>query len=410
MTNLLDTETIRRDFPILSQTVHERFPLVFLDSAASSQHPQSVIDAMKVFYESQYSNVHRGVHYLSQLASEMFEQARERVRGFIGAESAKEVIFTSGTTQSINFVAHTWGEKHVGAGDEILITELEHHANIVPWFQLAERKGAKVRFLPVTDEGLLDLTKLNEFLTPRTKIFAFAAVSNVLGTINPVQQLVNAARKVGAMTVVDAAQHVPHAKMNVVEWGADFVAFSAHKMLGPTGIGIIWGREAILHELPPFLGGGGMIDKVTTSGFTSNDIPARFEAGTPPIAEAVGLAAAIDYLEKLGMDAIHQHESILIRAAHEALSRIPKVKILGPDPSQKAGVLSFVVDGLNSQDICQLLDLKGFALRSGHHCAMPLHQRYGVKSSSRASFYLYNTLEEVERFGSTLVKVIDRLG
>lgn len=402
--------TVRDDFPILATRVHRDRPLVFLDNAASTQRPREVIAAMSEFYESRYANVHRGVHWLSQRASDDYEAARKAVARFIGAPSIEEVIFTSGTTMSVNLVAKAWGEATLGAGDEILLTEMEHHANIVPWQQVAARTGAKVRFLPITDAGQLRLDCLGSYLNPRTKIVSVTAVSNVLGTINPVSEIVKAAREVGALTMVDAAQHVPHDKTDVVEWGADFVVFSGHKMLGPTGIGVLWGRGEILDRMPPFLGGGSMITEVTTAGYRAAPVPARFEAGTPPIAEAVGLAAAIGYLERLGMDRVRVHEHQLVERAYQRLSEMSRVRILGPDLSERAGIVSFEVQGLHAQDVCTFLDLKGFALRAGHHCAMPLHERLGVSASSRASFYLYNTMAEVDAFADALEQVIERYG
>lgn len=401
---------VRDDFPILATRVHRDRPLVFLDNAASTQRPRQVIAAMSDFYESRYANVHRGVHWLSQRASDDYEAARKAVARFIGAPSIEEVIFTSGTTMSVNLVARAWGETTLRSGDEILLTEMEHHANIVPWQQVAARTGATVRFLPITDAGQLRLDCLGSHLTPRTKIVSVTAVSNVLGTINPVAEIVNAAREVGALTMVDAAQHVPHDKTNVGDWGADFVVFSGHKMLGPTGIGVLWGRREILDRMPPFLGGGSMITEVTTAGYRAAPVPARFEAGTPPIAEAVGLAAAIEYLDRLGMDRVRAHEHALAERAYQRLSEMSRVRILGPDVSERAGIVSFEVQGLHAQDVCTFLDLKGFALRAGHHCAMPLHERLGVSASSRASFYLYNTLAEVDAFADALEQVIERYG
>lgn len=406
---LIDTARIREDFPILSRTVNRDRSLVFFDNAASTQHPRQVLDAMTRFYESSYANVHRGVHRLSQEASDAYDAARTKVARFIGAYSESEVIFTSGTTLAINLVARSWGDANLTVGDEILLTEMEHHSNIVPWQQLAQRTGAVVKFLPIREDGTLAMERLEEFLSSKTKLLAVTAVSNVLGTINPVPLLIDAARRVGARVLIDAAQHVPHEPTDVSAWGADFVAFSGHKMLGPTGIGVLWGKLDLLNEMPCGWGGGSMITEVTTQGFLPNVSPAKFEAGTPPIAEAVGLAAAIDYLEAVGIKTIGEHERSLVAAAFAAVKEIPGLRIFGPSPELRAGMLSFVVDGINSQDLCQFLDLRGFALRNGHHCAMPLHQRLGIASSCRASFYAYNTLEEVEAFGQALRDVIERL-
>lgn len=404
-----DPNSIRDDFPILARTVHRERPLVFFDNAASTQHPVAVLDAMDACYRRHYANVHRGVHRLSQEASDAYDAARARVASFVGAERVDEIVFVAGTTMAINLVARSMGESGIGAGDEILLTEMEHHSNIVPWQQLAARCGARVRFLPIRDDGTLALERLGEFLSPRTRIVAFTAVSNVVGTINPVMELVARAKQVGATVLVDAAQHVPHDRTDVRAWGADFVVFSGHKMLGPTGIGVLWGRYDRLESLPPFLGGGSMITEVTTSGFVPNLPPAKFEAGTPPIVEAVGLHAAIDYLESIGLERIARHEAELTSRAIDAMSAIDGVRILGPKAELRAGIVSFVVDGVSSQDLCVFLDLKGFALRNGHHCAMPLHERLGVPSSCRASFYLYNTQAEIDRFATTLRSEIDRL-
>jgi cysteine desulfurase/selenocysteine lyase len=398
----------RDDFPILSRTVHRKRPLVFLDNAASTQRPTQVIEAMSRFYEHDYANVHRGVHALSEKASDRFEAARESVAQFIGAEFSKEIVFTSGTTMSINLVARALGELDLNAGDEILLTELEHHSNIVPWQQLAARTGCRVRFLPVNDHGVLAIDRLAEFLGPQTKVFSLSALSNVLGTMMPVAKMVEQAKEVGAWVLVDAAQHTPHSPTDVKAWGADFVVFSGHKMLGPTGIGVLWGRYDALQQLPPFLGGGSMIDTVTTEGFQPSVPPAKFEAGTPPIAEAIGLAAAIDYLNSVGIGEIESHERKLTELACAGIQEIPRVRLLGPQ-ADRAGILSFVVEGMNAQDVSTFLDLKGVATRAGHHCAMPLHQRFGVLSSCRASFYLYNTEQEVEFFLESLQDVIEKL-
>lgn len=398
----------RDDFPILSRTIHRNRPLVFLDNAASTQRPLQVIEAMSHFYEQDYANVHRGVHALSETASDQYEAARETVAQFVRAGSSKEIVFTSGTTMSINLVARALGEMGLGEDDEILLTELEHHSNIVPWQQLAERVGCRIRFLPVDEEGILAIDRLAEFLGPKTKVFAFSALSNVLGTVMPVRKMVEQAKSAGAWVLVDAAQHSPHSPTDVAAWGADFVVFSGHKMLGPTGIGVLWGRYEVLDRLPPFLGGGSMIDTVTTSGFEPSVPPAKFEAGTPPITEAIGLAAAIKYLNAVGMAEIEAHERKLTELACHGIGEIPQVRLLGPSVG-RAGILSFVVEGINAQDISTFLDLKGVATRAGHHCAMPLHQRFGVLSSCRASFYLYNTEQEVEFFLQTLRGVIEKL-
>lgn len=390
-------ETLKLDFPILSQKLYDNRPLVYLDNAASSQRPQSVLDAMNRVYERSYSNVHRGSHYLSSLATVEYESARSAVAEWIGAGSPNEIVFTQGTTAAINLVAHGLAPALDG-GDEILLTLMEHHSNIVPWQQLAERTGAVIRWVEITDDGLIDKESLAASLNPKTKIFAFAAVSNVLGTRNPVKEMVAAAKAVKATVVVDAAQAAPHEAIDVRDWGADFVAFSGHKMLAPTGIGALYGRRDLLEAMPPFLGGGSMIRTVTKEGFTPAALPAKFEAGTPPIAEAIALGAAIRYLNDLGLDAIHRHEQALAAAAHESLADVEGVRILGPEPNEKAGIVSFVADWAHPQDIASALDEQGIAVREGHHCTMPLHKRLGIESSARASFYLYNTLSDVEAF------------
>ena len=371
--------------------------------------PDAVIQAMDDCYRSSYANVHRGLHYLSEKASAAYEDARTKVQRFIGAAHNHEIIFTSGTTLALNTVARSWGDSTLQPGDEILLTIMEHHSNIVPWQQLAARTGAKVQFAGITEEGLLDWEDFDRKLTERTKMVAISAVSNVLGTVVDVPEVVRRCRNVGALVTVDAAQHVPHDLTNVSNWDADFVAFSGHKMLGPSGIGILYGRQSLLESLPPFLGGGSMIGQVTVDGFTDAELPAKFEAGTPPIAEAIGLAAAIDYLNDVGIELIAQHEHELCSLAYAGLSEIEGLRILGPGPTQRAGILSFVIDGLSTQDLSIFLDRQGCAIRSGHHCAMPLHDDLGIRNSCRASFYLYNTAQEVEQFIDALKGVVAKL-
>jgi len=393
-----DVEQIRADFPILAQTDEQGNRLAYLDNAASSQRPQAVIDALVDVYTKCYANVHRGGHRLSSEATDLYEASRRSVQSFIGAKYDHEIIFTTGTTAGINLVARSWGDTHIRAGDEIVVTEMEHHSNLVPWHQLAERSGAKIRSIPLTDNGELDLSVLSDVLSERTKVVAFSAVSNVLGTINPAAQLVAAAHQLGAIAVVDAAQAVPHEAIDVARWGADFVAFSAHKMLGPSGLGILYGKETLLEEMPPFLGGGSMVGHVDIDKFTTASLPSKFEAGTPPIAPAIALEPAIAYLNRIGLDTVLRHEQHLARLAHHQLADVEGLRILGPsDPSKKAGIVSFVIDGISPFDIAAILDSRGIAVREGHHCAMPLHARFGVASSARASFYLYNTTDEVER-------------
>jgi cysteine desulfurase/selenocysteine lyase len=396
-----DLERVRADFPILNVRLHEDrvpggVPLVFLDNGASTQRPRQVIDTITRVFEHDYANVHRGIHSLSERSTELYEAAREKVREFIGAADTSEIIFTRGTTESINLVARSWGDANLHAGDEILLTEMEHHANIVPWQQLAARTGVALRFLPITDDGQLMLDELDSLLTERTKLVALTHVSNVLGTINPIQYVIERAHQRGARVLVDAAQSVPHLATNVQALGCDFLAFSGHKMLGPTGIGVLYGRQSLLESMPPFLGGGSMIRRVRLDGFEPAELPAKFEAGTPPIVEAIALATAIEYLQALGMDAIHRHEMQLTALAHVRLGQTPGVRLIGPAPEAKSGIVSFTVEGVHAHDVAQVLDHHGVAVRAGHHCTMPLHKRLGISASVRASFYLYNSSAEVE--------------
>lgn len=403
--DVFDPELYRPDFPILSTVLHGDQPLVYLDNAATTQRPRQVIQALVDVYEKHYANVHRGIHWLSDQSTSLFEEAREKVRSFIQAATPQEIIFTHGTTEGINLVARSWGDTNVREGDEILLTEMEHHSNIVPWQQLAARTQAVLRYIPLRDDGELELDRLPSLLTNRTKIVAITAVSNVLGTVVPVERIVKAAHAVGAVVLVDAAQSVPHSRTRVREWGADFVAFSGHKMLGPSGVGILYGVESILDKMPPFLGGGSMIRRVKLEGFEPADLPAKFEAGTPPIVPAIGLGAAIDYLERVDLNAIAEHEHRLMLKAHEILEAAGDVHILGPTPEKKSGVVSFTIKGIHAHDVAQLLDRHGVAIRAGHHCAMPLHKRYGIAATSRASVYFYNTLQEIEHFGRSLEDV-----
>ena len=402
---MLNLTSIQKDFPILEVEAHPGVPLVYLDNAATSQKPVQVIEAMDVYYRGYNANVHRGIHRLSEEATEAYESARERIARFINAPDSATVIFTRNTTEAINLVAWSWGRTNLKPGDEILLTEMEHHSNIVPWQLLAEEKGVKVRYIPFLDNGILDLTNLSDLLTERTKIFAFTAMSNVFGTINPTKKLVAAARAVGAITVVDAAQSVPHLPVDVQDLDCDFLAFSGHKMCGPTGIGILYGKRALLEEMPPFLSGGDMIRRVTFEGSSWNDLPWKFEAGTPSIAEGIGLGAAVDYLNSVGMDAIHAHEQFITDYALEALSEVQDMQFLGPPVAQRGGVVSFNLKGLHPHDISQVLDQDGIAIRAGHHCAMPLHQRLCIPASARASFYLYTRPEDIDRLVTSLHRV-----
>jgi cysteine desulfurase/selenocysteine lyase len=408
-TKALDAERLRRDFPILQQEIHPGRRLIYLDNAATTQHPSSVIAAVVSCYERTYANVHRGIHALSEQSTADYEHARNQIAQFVGADSPRQILFSAGTTGSVNCVARAWGDDNIRPGDEIVLSVMEHHSNIVPWQQLAQRKGAVVRFADITSDGRLDIEHYQSLLGPRTRMVALAAISNVLGTINPIPELVRRAHDCGALVLVDAAQHVPHAPTDLRSWDADFVCFSGHKMLGPSGLGILYGRHSLLESMPPFLGGGSMIREVTTEGFSPAELPAKFEAGTPPIAAAIGTSAAIDYLSGVGMESIGRHEQRLVRLAMDLLGQIDGVTVLGPTPEKRAGIVSFVVEGLNAQDIAILLDRQGIAIRAGHHCAMPLHSRLGVPASCRASFYLYNTEDDVRQLAESLRNVIGKL-
>ena len=393
---------IRDDFPILDQRVHGDKPLVFLDSAASSQRPREVIEAITRCYEQDYANVHRGIHVLSERATDGYEQARRKVQQFIGARHEHEVIFTSGTTASLNLVARSWGESQLGPGDEILLNPMEHHSNLVPWFQVAERTGAVIRHWPLTSDGRLALDRASEVLTERTRLVAVTIVSNVLGTVNPIAEIAHLAHQAGAIVVADGAQSVPHLPTDVAALDVDFLAFSGHKMCGPSGIGILYGRESLLDAMPPFMGGGSMIGQVELDRFTPARLPAKFEAGTPPLAQAIGLGAAVDYLSRIGLEAITRHEHALVEYAYEQLSQVEGLTILGPPPAHRAGLVSFTLRQPHAHDIAQLLDFQGIAVRAGHHCTQPLHDSLGISASTRASFYLYNTPEEVDHLVSTV--------
>lgn len=400
----LDVQTIRADFPIFEQMVHGK-PVAFLDSAASSQKPRAVIDAMSSYYKTTHANVHRGVYTFSEQATEMYENARKKVARFIGATSWHEIIFTRNATESINLVAQAWGRANLRAGDEILLTELEHHSNIVPWQLIAQETGAKVRYVPVDTEGLLQLDALDQLLGEKTRIVSFTQMSNVLGTITPAVEIIRRAKAVDALTLVDGAQGVPHLPVNVQELGCDFLAFSGHKMCGPTGIGVLYGRRELLEAMPPFLSGGDMIRRVTFEGAEWNDLPWKFEAGTPAIAEGIGLGAAVDYLTSLGMDAVRAHEREITAYALERLAEVPEVTIYGPtDPDVRGGVATFNLGEIHPHDVAAVLDTEGIAIRAGHHCAMPLHLKLGLQATSRASFYVYTLREEVDRLVEGLYK------
>ncbi|HEV2806175.1 MAG TPA: cysteine desulfurase [Chthoniobacterales bacterium] len=391
----LHWEVVRRDFPILDQQVHGR-PLIYFDNAATTQKPAPVLEALRRYYERDNANVHRGLHELSSRATEAYEGARARVAQYLGAASADEIVFTRGTTESINLVAQAWGGKFLRAGDAILLTEMEHHSNLVPWQLLAERIGARLRFVPVRDDGTLALERLDDLLTPEVKLFSFTHVSNSLGTINPVAELCARARSVGAVTLVDAAQSAGHMPVDVQELGCDFLALSGHKMCGPTGSGVLYGRAEMLDAMPPWHGGGEMIVSVTLEKSSFKKAPHRFEAGTPNIAGAIGLAAAIDYIEGIGRAAISEHDSRLTRYALDGFAALPGMRILGP-PGARGAILGFVMDKVHPHDLTTFADQRGLALRGGHHCNQPLMRRFGLPGTTRASFYFYNTPQEIDR-------------
>jgi cysteine desulfurase / selenocysteine lyase len=404
--DLLDVERLRADFPLLGRTVHDGKRLVYMDSGATSQKPRSVLDAEREFYEQHNAAVHRGAHKLAEEATDAYEAARRTIAAFIGA-TEREVVFTKNTTEGINLVAYAMSNAatagpeaarfRVGPGDDVVITEMEHHANLVPWQQLCQRTGATLRWLPVTAEGRLDLSALNDTVTERTKVLAVTHQSNVLGTVNPVDVLVRRAREVGALVVLDAAQSVPHAPVDVHALGVDFAAFSGHKMLGPLGVGVLYGRHELLSAMPPFLTGGAMIEVVHIDHTTFAAPPQRFEAGVPMAAQAVGLAAACDYLSGVGMSAVERHERVLTTYALDAVGSLPGVRIIGPaTPEARGATIAFHVEGIHPHDVGQVLDAEGVAVRVGHHCAWPLHRVYGVPATTRASFYLYNDLGDID--------------
>jgi len=399
-----DVLAIRREFPILQQEVNGK-PLAFLDSGASSQKPRQVIDCLEDYYKRYNANVHRGVYKLSEEATFAYERARGKVARFIGAASQREVIFTRNTTEALNLVAYSWGGANLQPGDRILLTIMEHHSNIVPWQQLAQRTGAKLDYLGIDGEGRLRLDELDQKLSERTKLVALTHQSNVLGTINPVRAIADRAHAVGAVVVVDGAQSVPHMPVDVQALGCDFLAFSGHKMCAPTGIGVLWGRRALLEAMPPFLGGGSMIKVVELEQSTYADLPARFEAGTPAIGEAIALGAACDYLSEIGMEAIHGHELELLAYALEQLSAVEGLTLFGPrSVEQRGAAVSFTLDGVHPHDVAAILDGENVAVRAGHHCTQPLHRQLDVPATTRASFYIYNTHEDVDRLAAGLEK------
>ncbi|WP_299462215.1 cysteine desulfurase [uncultured Gimesia sp.] len=389
--------SVRHDFPILNTRLPNGQPLVYLDSGASAQRPQSVINKISEIYEHYYSNVHRGVHQLGDRVTSEMEASRSRIQAFIGASTPEEIIFTSGTTMSINLIAQTWGRHFLNGGDEIILNEMEHHANFVPWQAIAKERGAVLKFIPLTPDGRLDLEQYQSLLSPKTKLVAVTGMSNVLGTINPVEEMAQRAHEVGALIFVDGAQSVPHQPVHVVDSEIDFLAFSGHKLFGPSGIGVLYGRKKILETLPPFLYGGNMISEVHCDHSSWAQIPARFEAGTPAITEAIALGTAIDYVTELGFDAIQEQEHILSQYALQKLQEVPGLQIYGPQELEHRGaIFSFNIAGAHPEDLATLLDRKGIAVRHGHHCTMPLHQHLKIAASVRASLTFYNTTEEID--------------
>ena len=400
-----DVNRIRQDFPILNREVRPGVKLVYLDSTATSQKPESVIEAMDFFYRHSNANIHRGVHTLAEESTALYEQARMKIAKFVNAGSPHQVIYTRNTTESINLVANTWARANLKSGDLVILTEMEHHSNLVPWQILAAERGIRLEFIPVTDEGLLELDEYHILLKQNPKLVSFTHMSNVLGTITPAAEIIKLAHEAGAITVLDAAQSVPHINVDVQALDVDFMAFSAHKMVGPTGIGVLYGKTKLLEDIPPFLGGGDMIKEVKLRSFRPNSVPHKFEAGTPAIAESVGFGAAVDYLSEIGMGDIAKHEHEIIKYALERLEEMPELKVFGPKASEKGGVASFTFNGIHPHDVAQILDRDGIAVRAGHHCAQPLHEKFGISATTRASFYLYSTKEEVDALFSGLYNV-----
>lgn len=400
-----DVQRVRGDFPILEREIAPGKRLVYLDSTATSQKPLSVIHAMDEYYRRSNANIHRGVHTLAEEATALYEGARDRIARFIGARKSREVIFTRNTTESINLVAYSWGRKNLKAGDLVILTEMEHHSNLVPWQMLAQELDLQLEFIPVNREGLLDLDTYRNLLTLSPKLVAFTQMSNVLGTINPAREIIRLAHQAGAVTLVDGAQSVPHLPVDVQDLDADFLAFSAHKMLGPTGIGVLYGKEVLLDAMPPFLGGGDMIKKVHLRSFTPNDLPHKFEAGTSAIAEAIGFGAAVDYCTALGMENIARHEHSIIHYALEALNEVEGLQVIGPSADHKGAVAAFTLPYAHPHDIAQILDSQGIAVRAGHHCAMPLHEKLNLPATTRASFYVYNSIDDVDLLVAGLKQV-----
>ncbi len=400
-----DVELVRQDFPILHQQHHPGVPLIYLDNAASSQKPLRVIEALDSYYRLYNANVHRGIHKLSEAATAAYEESRLKIRKFINAPSKREIIFTRGTTESINLVAQTWGRANLKPGDVVVSTVMEHHSNIVPWQILAAEKGFIIRYIPVLPDGTLDMEAFTNLLQSEPiKLVTVMHVSNVLGTINPVEEIIQKAHAVEALVLIDGAQSIPHMPIDVQALDADFFAFSGHKMIGPTGVGVLYGKRALLEAMPPWMGGGDMISSVRLEGSTWNDLPYKFEAGTPAIAEVIGLGYAVDYLSELGMDKIHAHEQAITEYALDRLAEVPGLTVFGPDASKKGAVAAFQFGDIHAHDVAQLLNAEGIAVRAGHHCAMPLHEHLKVSATARASFYLYNTTSEVDALIEALYK------
>lgn len=403
---MISLNKIKKDFPILQRKIHNR-PLVYLDSAATTQKPQTVIDALVDYYSMHNANIHRGIHTLSEEATELYEKAREKIANFIKAPSVKEIIFVRNSTEAINLIAYSWGRKFLKRGDQVIISESEHHSNIVPWQLLKDEKGIKLSFISINKDGTLNLNNYEKMLSKKTKLVSLVHISNVLGTINPVSKMGWLAHKAGALFLVDGSQSVPRMPIDVRNLNCDFLAVTGHKMLGPTGIGFLWAKEEILEIMPPFLGGGDMIKEVYKQFSKWNDLPYKFEAGTPNIADAIGLGAAVDYLERIGMDKVFKHEKMLTDYALKKILKIKKVKVYGPHTSDnKTGVISFTIKGVHPHDTAQILDREGIAVRSGFHCAMPLHQILKIPATCRASFYIYNTKADIDKLISGIHKVL----
>jgi cysteine desulfurase / selenocysteine lyase len=405
---LLDIESIRKDFPLLGRKVHGK-PLVYFDNGATSQKPQPVIDALQRYYSEENSNIHRGVHYLSELATSLYEEARKKLRRFVNARRLEEIIFVRGTTEAINLVAQSYGRKFLGAGDEIIVSAMEHHSNIVPWQMLCEQVGARLRVIPINHDGELLLDEFRRLLNDRTKFVSVTHVSNALGTVTPVQEIVRLAHEKGLPVLLDGAQAVPHLAVDVQEIGCDFYAFSGHKMFGPTGVGVLYGRAELLDKMPPYQGGGDMISLVTFEKTHYNVLPYKFEAGTPHIAGGIGLGAAVDYLAGLDWEQVAAHERDLLEYATQAITKIDGLRIIGT-AQEKAGVISFVLDHVHAHDVGTILDQEGVAVRAGHHCAMPVMQRFGVPATTRASFAFYNTRAEIDVLVGALHRVLKVFG